>query len=171
MILLWLLDPTLLGTHNPELVGPENKALRIVLGRDPLHGLRLAEIEAKKISGQAQFGEWVGLHIVVPSYSEQDVRIELGASEQKVEETDLAFPQSEWHPPWSGNSCVMPGYNPRCKQPVGDIQGKVRISKTHELAHPISWFSHRPPPCKISKSILHPSPLAPPLCMVFRVGT
>jgi len=33
---------TLLGTQNPQLVGPENKVLRVVLGWNPLHGLGLA---------------------------------------------------------------------------------------------------------------------------------
>lgn len=50
---------TLLGTHNPELIGLENKVLRVVLGWDPLHGLRLAKIEVKKISGQSNpINEW-----------------------------------------------------------------------------------------------------------------
>ena len=46
VILLWLLS-TLLGTQNPELFGLENKVLRVVLGWDPLRGLRLAKIEGK----------------------------------------------------------------------------------------------------------------------------
>ena len=35
----------LFGTQNPELLGPENKVFGVILGRDPLHGLRLATIK------------------------------------------------------------------------------------------------------------------------------
>ena len=34
--------PILLGTQNPQLVGSEDKVLGVVLGWNPLHGLRLA---------------------------------------------------------------------------------------------------------------------------------
>lgn len=47
VISLWLLS-TLLGTHDPQRLGPEHKVLRVVLGWDSLHGLRLAKIEEHK---------------------------------------------------------------------------------------------------------------------------
>lgn len=47
VISLWLLS-TLLGTHDPQWLGPEDKVLGVVLGWDPLHGLRLAKIEEHK---------------------------------------------------------------------------------------------------------------------------
>jgi len=159
--------PTLLGTQNPELFGLENKVLRVVLGWDPLHGLRLAKIEGKN--------QWSRVTRSTDKLTHNSpilfgTRHQSRTWYEQRTETDLVSPQSEWRPPWSGNPCVNPGYNPRCRQPVSGDRGVVRINETHELAHPISWFSHRPPPCNISKSIFHCSPLAPPLCMVFRVG-
>lgn len=47
VISLWLLS-TLLGTHDPQRLGPENKVLGVVLGWDSLHGLGLAKIKAQK---------------------------------------------------------------------------------------------------------------------------
>jgi hypothetical protein len=41
---------------------------------------------------------------------------------------------------------------------------------THELAHPIKGFCHRPAPCRMSQSMRQLSVLADPLCIVFRVG-
>lgn len=43
--LIIIATPTLLGTHNPKLVGPENIVFRVILRWNPLHGLRLAKIE------------------------------------------------------------------------------------------------------------------------------
>jgi hypothetical protein len=39
---------SLLGTHNPELIGVENIVLRVILRWNPLHGLRLAKIGEKR---------------------------------------------------------------------------------------------------------------------------
>lgn len=45
---LIIATPTLLlGTHNPKGFGLVNKVLGIILGWDPLHGLRLAKIKEK----------------------------------------------------------------------------------------------------------------------------
>ena len=48
VISLLLYYSNLLGTHNPEWLGPENKILRVILGWDPLYRLRLARVEEEK---------------------------------------------------------------------------------------------------------------------------
>ena len=56
----------------------------------------------------------------------------------------------------------------RTRQRKGGRPATTRV--TYELAHPMRGFSQRPPPGRMSQSILHWLDLPDPLCVVLRVG-
>ena len=113
VISLLLYYSNLLGTHNPEWLGPENKILGIVLGWDPLYRLRLARVEEEKsgVRINRRRGELTRSSPILFGISRQDQ-----ARYEQATETDLVSLQNEWRLPLSGNPCAMPGYNPHCRQ-------------------------------------------------------